>query len=63
MQNFFFAFEVEIDRAVGHTGRARDVRDFGIEITVARKDARRGAQNRFALSGASVSGRFLGHSG
>src|SRR6185295_12955796 len=61
MQDLFFAFEIKIDRAVGHVGRARNVRHLGIEIAVARKDARGRAQNQFPLPGRSVSSSFLSH--
>ena len=49
MKNVFLALEVEIDRAVGYAGFARDVGDFGIEVAVVCEDTGSGAQNCFTL--------------
>ena len=51
MKNLLFAFEVEINRAVGDAGLTRNIGNFGIEITIACKDADRCAQNGTALVG------------
>src|SRR5205814_990958 len=49
VQQFFFALEVEIDRAVGDTGGARHVRHLRVEVAVAREDLGGGAQDGRAL--------------
>src|SRR5205823_2016218 len=48
-QDFFLALEVEVDRAVGHSGGARDVGDLRVEVAVAREDLRGGAHDGLAL--------------
>ena len=50
MQNLFFALEIKIDSTIGHVGFARDVRNLGIEIAVARKNARGRTQDQFAFA-------------
>ena len=49
MENLFFALEVKINGAVGDAGRARDIGDLRIEVTVVSEDADRRAQNGRAL--------------
>src|SRR5689334_2930587 len=49
VKDFFFAFEVEINGAVGDAGFTRDVGDFRIEVTVVRKHANGRARDRLAL--------------
>ena len=61
MQNFFFALEIEIDRAVRDARCGGDVRDLRIKISVAGKDAGGRAQNRLALAGGAISLGFSGH--
>ena len=51
MQDFLFAFEVKINRAVRNAGLARDIGNFGIEITIARENADCSTQDRAALVG------------
>src|SRR5258708_7767366 len=51
MEDFFFAFEVKIDSAIGDSGFARDVGDFGIEVAIVGKDTNSGTQNGAALVG------------
>src|SRR5687767_9057721 len=45
MQDFFFAFEVEVNGAVGDAGFACNVGDFRIEVTVVCKYLNGRAQN------------------
>ena len=49
MEYVFFAFEVEIDSAVGNAGLARDVGNLGVEVTVVRKHTNGRAQDCFTL--------------
>ncbi len=53
-QQVVLALEVEIDRAVGHAGFLRDVRDFRGEEPVAREDSLGGRQDAVALVAAAV---------
>src|SRR5688500_10926792 len=45
MQNFLFAFEVEVNGTIGNTGFTRNVSNLGIEITAAGEHTYRRAQN------------------
>ena len=54
VENIFFAFEVEIDGAVGDAGLARDIGDFGIELAVMGEDGDNGAQDGFAFIAAGA---------
>jgi hypothetical protein len=45
----FFAFEVEVDSAVRDARLARDIGNFGIEVTVMSKHTYSGAQDCFAF--------------
>lgn len=55
-QDLLFAFEVEIDRAVGYVGLARDIRDTGIEVSVLGEDVYGGLQDAVALFRAGALG-------
>jgi len=59
VQDFFLALEIEIDGAVSDAGLASNVRDFGIEVAVVRKDSDRGTQDRAAF--VSTAGRADGN--
>jgi len=49
MKDVFLALEVKVDSAVGDAGFARDVGNFGIEVTVVCEDPGGGAQDCFTL--------------
>jgi hypothetical protein len=49
VEDIFLAFEVEIDGAVGDSGFACDVGNFGIEVTIVREDTSGGAEDGLAF--------------
>jgi len=48
-QQGLLALEVEVDGSVGHVGAARDLRDLGGEIALAREHLHRRLQDALAL--------------
>jgi len=51
MQNFIFALEIKINRAVGNSGFLGDVGDLRVKVTFSGKNLDRCSQNRFAFIG------------
>jgi hypothetical protein len=51
MKNLLLALEVEIHSAIGHSGLAGNISDFGVEVTIVGKNADRRAQNCLAFVG------------
>src|SRR6185436_743506 len=60
MEDFFFAFEVEVDSSIGDPRFTCNVGDFGIEVAVVCKNGNSCAQNRLTLI---ASGRSNGVDG
>src|SRR6476620_11024627 len=60
MEDFFFAFEVEVDSSIGDPRFTCNVGDFGIEVAVVCKNGNSCAQDRLALI---ASGRSNGVDG
>ena len=59
-QQVVLAAEVEVDRAGGDAGGARDVGDLRLEEAVAGEDLRGGLENRVAFVGDSGAGARCG---